>query len=189
MAFEKIYYSLASGRVEKQCHSNSHLHQQHNQNTLCLSQFNLLPNIYFFLTASMQGYINKNIHMLLYIFVTTMSKVSLTDFLFNQILSVPFEQHYFFNTDYAASLKFALWSSRRNADRHFPETLKQGRNKTRRQPGEVMSHECEDALICQRQAKQAVALYTSPRLTLTKLSVVCHLAAPHLGDCRWKCLG
>lgn len=78
-----------------------------------------------------------------------------------------------FNTGYAASLKFALGSSRRHADRHFPSKLKQGRNKTKRLPGGVMSHEYEDALIRQRQAKQAVVLYTSPRLTITKRRVVC----------------
>lgn len=50
-----------------------------------------------------------------------------------------------------------------------------------------MNHEYEDALIRQRQAKQAVALYMSPRLTITKLHVVCHLAASHLGDSSWKC--
>lgn len=172
MAFEKIYYSPASGRAEKQCHSNFYLQQQHCQNILCLSQLNLLPNNYFFLTASMHDYINKNIHMLLYIFVITLSKVSLTDFFKIKFCGYVLKNT-IFNTGYAASLKFALGSSRRHADRHFPQKLKQGRNKTKRLPGEVMSHEYEDVLIRQRQAKQAVALYTSPRLTITKLRVVC----------------
>lgn len=75
-----IWENLLFPSLRQGWKTNSHLHQQHNQNILCLSQLNLLPNIYFFLTESMHSYINKNLHMLLYIFVTTMSKVSLMDF-------------------------------------------------------------------------------------------------------------
>lgn len=67
MVFEKIYYPPASSSAEKQYHSNSQLFQQHNQNTLFLSQLNLLPNIYLFLTACMYSYKNKN----MFIYVLT----------------------------------------------------------------------------------------------------------------------
>lgn len=116
--------------------------------------------------------------------------MSLTDF----YIFIRFAQYVLsnviLNTDYVATLRFSLGSSRRHTDSHFPESLKQRRNKRpRRLPMGLMSHQYEDALICQRQAKQPVALCTSPRLTITKLNVVCHLAASHLGDYRWQCSG
>lgn len=64
MVFEKIYYPPASSRDEKQCHSNPHLFQQYNQNTLFLSQLNLLPNIYLFVIAFM---LTKEIKILVYV--------------------------------------------------------------------------------------------------------------------------
>lgn len=57
--------------------------------------------------------------MLSYIFVTTLSKVSLTDFFKIKFCGYVLKNT-IFNTGYAASLKFALGSSQRHADRHFP---------------------------------------------------------------------
>ena len=87
------------------------------------------------------------------------------------------------NIGYGAYLKFALGSSRGQAGSHLSEKLKQMWNERPIRLGKgVMSHNYEDALICQGQRKQSVVLNMSPKMIITKASVVSNLATSHLGN-------